>query len=413
VVGSADRILFGAGISQTDLTFVRSVNGTGNDLIVSINGTPDQIFINSDLWADTNNRSQDGDRIEYFDFADGSRLTISDIEAKTLIGTVGNESLKGFLSSNDLIDSKGGNDSLSGLSGDDTYLFGRGYGVDTILDHNGDGVVGSADRVLFGAGITQNDLTFARSGTGGTDLLISIKGTTDQLIISAGLWADTNNRVQDGDRIEYFDFADGSRLSISDIEAKTLIGTVANETIKGYLTDDILMGNAGNDTLTGGNGNDTYIFNVGDGQDTILEGGSSGAGGNDTLQFGGGISTANLMVSKDATGNDLILSIAGGSDKVTIKNDITSASDNRLEQVRFSDGTILTHAQLLALIPANVVAPSETNNAPVLDHQLSQLVQAMASYSAADPGFDPEFSAVHSLSNDLGLHSALAAVGHI
>ena len=49
----------------------------------------------------------------------------------------------------------------------------------------------------------------------------------------------------------------------------TLVGTTASDAIISDAGNDILTGGAGNDTLTGGAGNDTYIFNLGDGVDTI------------------------------------------------------------------------------------------------------------------------------------------------
>ncbi|MEH2528452.1 MULTISPECIES: hypothetical protein [unclassified Bradyrhizobium] len=58
--------------------------------------------------------------------------------------------------------------------------------------------------------------------------------------------------------------------------------------------NDVLIGGTGNDTLSGDGGDDTYVFNRGDGQDTIKEY-LSGWGGNDTIQFGPGITAADLV----------------------------------------------------------------------------------------------------------------------
>ena len=46
-----------------------------------------------------------------------------------------------------------------------------------------------------------------------------------------------------------------------------------------------------------------------------------------------------------------------------------------------------------------------------LDAQVTQLVQAMASYSAAHPGFDP--TAVAHAPNDAALHAAITAAWHL
>src|SRR5262249_10720043 len=57
--------------------------------------------------------------------------------------------------------------------------------------------------------------------------------------------------------------------------------SVANA-ITGNSGDNTLTGGTGNDTLTGGSGSDAYIFNDGDGQDTITE----SAGTLDVIRFG-------------------------------------------------------------------------------------------------------------------------------
>jgi hypothetical protein len=47
-----------------------------------------------------------------------------------------------------------------------------------------------------------------------------------------------------------------------------------------------------------------------------------------------------------------------------------------------------------------------------LDSQVSQLVQAMAIYSANNPGFDPASPSISSLPSDASLQNAVAATWH-
>jgi len=42
----------------------------------------------------------------------------------------------------------------------------------------------------------------------------------------------------------------------------------------------------------------------------------------------------------------------------------------------------------------------------------AQLVQAMATYSASNAGFDPTSSSIHAIPNDAGLQNAIAAAWH-
>jgi hypothetical protein len=47
-----------------------------------------------------------------------------------------------------------------------------------------------------------------------------------------------------------------------------------------------------------------------------------------------------------------------------------------------------------------------------IDSQISQLVQAMATYAANNPGFDPTSSALQTVPNDTGLQNTIAAAWH-
>ncbi|MFT3736412.1 MAG: calcium-binding protein [Rhodocyclaceae bacterium] len=94
-----------------------------------------------------------------------------------LIGNSGNNVLSAQ-TGNDTLDGAGGMDTLVGGSGNDTYLFGRGASKDTISE--ADGTSGS-DLLQFGSDVASNQLWFQRSSN---NLLITIIGTTDQVVIS-------------------------------------------------------------------------------------------------------------------------------------------------------------------------------------------------------------------------------------
>ena len=142
----------------------------------------------------------------------------------------------------------------------------------------------------------------------------------------------------------------GNDTIYGDESANSISGGAGNDTLFGRVGNDTLSGGTGNDTVSGDGGNDTYLFNVGDGQDTIQEAGAFDSwGGTDTLQLGAGITAADLVVTEGAGGNDLVISITGSTDKVTIYNGVTGGSDYRVEQVRFDDGSTLSFAQLLSL----------------------------------------------------------------
>lgn len=121
---------------------------------------------------------------------------------------------------------------------------------------------------------------------------------------------------------------------------RELSGDAGSDRLEGGNGDDILDGGAGNDTLVGGRGDDTYIFAAGGGQDVI----DNSGGGADTLHFEG-ISFNQVASGLMKSGNDLVLNVGGGSDKVTIRNWFLGG-DYVVDTITFASGGQLTAAQL-------------------------------------------------------------------
>ena len=316
--GNLDTIRFGAGVSASDITFTRN----GNDLLLGINGTSDQLRIQN--WG-----NGDTYRIERMEFADGTTWDVATIRNQipaVTTGTNGNDYLQSWTGLNDTLLGMGGNDTLYGSSGNDTYLFNRGDGQDTISDY--DYTSGNLDTIRFGEGIGTNDLTFARNGN---DLIVGVTNTSDQLRIQ-------NWGYGDAFRIERMEFADGTTWDTAIIQTQisgikgtdgndylqswiglndTLLGMGGNDTLYGSSGNDTLDGGTGNDYMSGNAGNDTYLFNLGDGQDVIYD--YDGAGNQaDMVVFGDGITPEGVEYLK--VGNDLKIAIKGSTDSLTIQN---------------------------------------------------------------------------------------------
>ena len=106
-----------------------------------------------------------------------------------------------------------------------------------------------------------------------------------------------------------------------------------------------------------------------------------------TGTFTGASATANGhtgTISDPAWQNDA--EIMGSSDQVTIQG-WYAGSTAQLQEIKTADGSML-------------------------DAQLSQLVQAMASYEAANPGFNPTASGVSQAPSDPSLQNVIAAAWH-
>ncbi len=159
-----------------------------------------------------------------------------------------------------------------------------------------------------------------------------------------------------------------------------LNGGAGDDYLSGGLGDDTLIGGDGNDTLDGGEGddsmqggygNDTYIYE-GDGKDTVLderwikiarqEWYQSGFwifkkwksrwvyqdklvdAGQDTIIFGDGVKAKDISITRN--GNDLIISLLGTDNKLTVKN-WYATSEQRVENFVFADGFVINSGQIM------------------------------------------------------------------
>jgi Ca2+-binding RTX toxin-like protein len=143
----------------------------------------------------------------------------------------------------------------------------------------------------------------------------------------------------------------------------TLYGFDGDDELKGYSGDDRIIGGIGNDILNGSVGSDTFVFNLGDGQDTISEYRS----GNDVnvIEFGEGITSDDLNFQKSSNGLSLEIVVGGGGDLITLQYFYYSPDDlnnTLINEMHFNDGTVLSQVDLIALIPALVTEENDWIN---------------------------------------------------
>ena len=349
----ADKIVLGTGIALENLRFIRE----GNNLRILINNNVDQGFllVNQFAGADT--------RIEQLQFADNSVLDLVN-DSLTFEQYNGGETINGT-DNDDTIYGRGGNDTIDAGDGDDTIVGGigddtlsGGYGRDTYIYNLGDGAdtineTRGNDIIKFGEGISQSDLTFTQEGN---NLKIWIGNDPYQSILINNFYSNVNNQVE---KLQFFD---GSTFNLS-TQGITLQQTNADDTVNGTSYNDVIYGNGGHDTinagegndtivggigndiLNGGNGDDTYIYNLGDGFDTISE-----SGGDDKIVFGEGINQSDLSFEK--IGNNLKISINGDEIKGIQINDQFGSSSNKVETIEFHDGSTLDISNADQLIQA-------------------------------------------------------------
>ena len=342
-----DILTFREGIGMDDLSFHR--DGNSNDLTISVGS--DDVTIDGEFTA-----TYTGvfglifsNQVELLTFQDGSMMGTDEIEQKVIetYETSGNDSVYGF-AREDTLDGGQGNDFLSGGNENDTYVFGRGYGHDTISDAMDNILGGQTDTLVFNADVLQSDVVFTRDGA---DLVVSIAGTDDSVrIVGQYTFTETGAfGVQNFNLIENFAFADGTVLGWRAIMDGIIHAseTTGNDTVLGTHFDDVIEGKAGNDLLQGGDGADTYVFNLGDGQDTIDDNWDNILSNNgDTIQFGAGITAADIHVERGAGVNDAVLTIGTGGDSITIDGQFFTSTINyhpyEIETFAFADGTSLS-----------------------------------------------------------------------
>ncbi|MDO5304068.1 MAG: calcium-binding protein [bacterium] len=153
-----------------------------------------------------------------------------------------------------------------------------------------------------------------------------------------------------------------------------------NLNVTGNNLDNYLNGNAGDNVLTGGQGddhfydeeggNDTYIYNLGDGNDYICD-----VNGNDTIQFGAGITSDNIMFLETSDGH-LEIRFQGSEGSIVIEDYFNNEIDHKIENIKFSDGTTLTDISSL-IVPYT----EETDGYAEENTVINRLIQEMSSYA--------------------------------
>jgi len=332
-----DTLRFSAGIVLDDLDMER----IGDDLVIGLRESgnakapmdlTDRVVIKS-FW---NKYSS----VENMEFADGNRYKIGDC----WVGTGSDESYTGNKygnrvyggRGNDVINGQGGADYMSGGLGDDTYY----------VDHSSDVVIedanGGNDKII-------------------TNLTYTLKPNFENLELVGN--ANINGYGND----------------------------VAN-ILQGNSSANILSGNQGNDRLYGAGGNDVYLYNKGDGADTIYDeqigkiastemslnkygqwesktvyrNGNVDAG-QDKVKFGAGIALLDLEFEKSAS--DVIIGLRNDSEIATIStlnNRITlknwNDTLNRVESIEMSDGNVYSISNwLIGTSSSNTLTDGASN----------------------------------------------------
>jgi Ca2+-binding RTX toxin-like protein len=229
-------------------------------------------------------------------FDDGTTWAQSSWQGRLEIqpATGGNDTLVSFAGAHTLAGGAG-DDLLQSAGGQDTIVWAHGDGQDSVAGYGTDTLVlqdATQSQVTFthdGSDLTVHIAPSAQGGDGGS---VAMVGSSE-----LDTWGGPVTQVQ---------FADGSILTRDQIRVQLLMAdaTPGADTITGFSSDDTLAGGQGDDQLSGKSGDDTYVWNPGDGHDTVSDGAYNG---DDTLVLHG---VTPDRITLHSTGSDLQLAIA-------------------------------------------------------------------------------------------------------
>ena len=225
VAGAGNRILFAAGISQSDLTLTH--NNVARTLTIQVgnSGTDRLLLANFDPTGSNGSLV-----IERLAFADGSSVDLESLlEPSGPVATEGDDVITTG-AGNDFVDALGGNDVVDTGAGNDTIIGGLGN-----------------DQLTGGAG------SDSMSGSAGNDFY-SVDDAGDVVIEAANQGTDTVSST-----ISYALSANVENLILTGNNAIDGTGNSLNNILTGNSAANVLTGGAGADTLLGGAGDDTYV----------------------------------------------------------------------------------------------------------------------------------------------------------
>ncbi|MFV0665969.1 carbohydrate-binding domain-containing protein [Denitromonas sp.] len=366
---------------------------------------------------------------------DGDDLLEGGADGDNLSGGAGDDTLIGGT----------GNDWLDGGAGDDEYRFGYGDGQDTLYEY--DAAPGKLGVLRFADEVLPENVDLFRADNGLTLILQDASGDR------TGDWIHLKNYFSSAGsigRIDRIEFGNGPVWTYEDIKPRLLAATPGDDALTGFAEadaisgsggNDVISGEAGDDTLSGGDGNDwlgggvgadqlfggddadtlwgydrvnlhetgndvlsggrgddlvyggkgsdVYLFDRGDGDDTIGDVLDAAGSDIDVLRLGAGIHPEDVSFYRGYTPfggppvDDLIIHISGGTDQITL-NDFFGSGKESIERIEFDggNGAIWGRAEILSAgVDAGAVdTQTGTSGDDVffVDHEADVIIEAVA-----------------------------------
>ncbi len=165
----------------------------------------------------------------------------------------------------------------------------------------------------------------------GTDLVVTINGTTDKVILDdriTAAWVSADQvRFADGTVWSYATLLEksvtptaGNDVFYGDDAANTIDGGLGNDSVSARGGNDRVTGGGGDDALAGGSGNDTFVVYAGFGRDFITDF-SAGSAVGDVIEFHDGIfaNFAAVQAAATTSGSNTIITVDANT-TITLQN---------------------------------------------------------------------------------------------
>ncbi|NNC90307.1 MAG: hypothetical protein HKN82_17780 [Akkermansiaceae bacterium] len=248
---------------------------------------------------------------------------------------------------------------MLGGEGSDTYLYYLGDGNDILREGPSTG----QNRLFFGPGIEESDLSFEKAGIH-LDILVrnasgSVTGTVRILAYYSTGQPPWIIEFDNGDTISQVIVAPGVPTNAPDLlegspDGDVIRGLGGGDDISGFDGDDYLEGGPDDDTLRGGLGSDVFGVGPGDGIDTIRFDPVERAPGDvDVLRFLSGIDPADVhLLEFTDRGELLVWPDREPLQYVVIENWDTAAAaaDWPVQSIEFDGGTTWDAAAITSRI---------------------------------------------------------------
>ncbi|MDP1612945.1 MAG: VCBS domain-containing protein [Sulfuritalea sp.] len=393
----------------------RIAGGTGND---QLQGGEGDDLLDGGADADTlfgqagNDTLLGGAGNDQLQGGEGDDLLDGGSENDTLFGQAGNDTLLGG-AGNDYLLGGLGDDILDGGEGNDVYFYTTGEGNDRIVDAGGvdylvfnnilwgqlrlgtgslklslpDGseihlddfdpdnpyAAGGieyfqfADYTVMTKGQLIDALGIAPTGTpeadvlSGTALAETIEALAGDDVVTARAGNDT---IFGGDGADVVYAGEGNDMIFGGNGDDVLLGEAGDDTLYGDAGNDLLSGGSGSDALRGGEGDDTYLFQTGDGQDTVTD-----ALGSNAIALGAGLTLDAIVFTRQ--GSDLLVAIKNTSDHLTVKD--WYAADSHFASLTLGDGTLLDHAGVEAAMPRNQAPLAAPDSGTAVEDSITEI----------------------------------------